>query len=64
MDTAIQNRKAINHIKNALSLGWITYDEAKEMAQPIIDDINKRAIEIAKKHKVKPGLVNFVSLMR
>lgn len=63
-DKALDNRAKINHIKNALDLGWITYDQAKEMAEPIIAEINEKAKEIAKKYGVKPGLVNFNSLMR
>lgn len=61
---AQNNRRVINHIKNALDLGWISYDEAKEMAQPVIDRINQRSEEIAKDYGVKPKYVNFTMLMR
>lgn len=63
-EQAKNNRIAINHIKNALDLGLMSYDEAKEMVQPIIDSINARAKEIAKDCGVKPKYVNFTMLMR
>lgn len=63
-DQALENRRIINHAKNALDLGWMTYDEAKEYAQPVIDRINEKAKELAKKHGRAPQFVNFNSLMR
>ena len=63
-EQAIENRKKINHIKNALDLGWITYGQAQEMAKPTIDSINEKSKEIAKKYGVKPQLVTFSMLMR
>lgn len=63
-EQAVENRKKINHIKNALDLGWITYAEAQEMAKPTIDSINAKAIELGKKYGVKPRLINFSMLMR
>lgn len=61
---SIENRRKINQIKNALDMGLITYEEAKEMAKPTVDSINEKAVEIAKKYGVKPQLVSFSMLMR
>lgn len=61
---ALENRRVINHAKNALALGWMTYDEAKEYTEPVIRRINEKAKEIAKKQGMKPRFVNFSSLMR
>lgn len=61
---ALENRRVINHAKNALALGWMTYDEAKEYTEPVIRRINEKAKEIAKKQGRKPQFVNFTSLMR
>lgn len=61
---ALENHRVINHAKNALALGWMTYDEAKEYTEPVICRINEKAKEIAKKQGRKPQFVNFNSLMR
>lgn len=43
----------------------ITYDEAKEQAKPLIDEMNERAKKIAKKHNrtFKP-VISFAGFMR
>lgn len=61
---AIENRIKINEIKNMLDLGCISYDNAKSLAKPIIDSINGKSKELAKKYGVKPRLVSFEGLMR
>lgn len=63
-EQAIENRIKIAHIKNALDMGWITYNEAKEMAKPVIKSINDKSKELAKKYNMKPQLVNFSSIIR
>lgn len=63
-EQALKNRKIINHARNALALGWMTYDEAREYTKPTIDLINEEAKKIAKKYGVRPQLVSFEGLMR
>jgi len=57
-------REQIEHIRFKLLKGVITYDEAKTEAQPIINEMNKRGREIAKKHKQKFKPFTFIGLMR
>lgn len=64
MEQAIRNRKEIEQIKLSLGAGVLSYDEAKEQAQPIIDRINKRGREIAKKYGKKHYPITFIELMR
>ena len=64
MEKAINNRAILFGIRDRLMLGQITYDEAKAEAEPIIADINKTAVELAKKYGMKPQLVSFQSIMR
>lgn len=64
LDQATKNRQAMAEIKRKYVTGEISQDEAKQLAQPIIDLVNKRCAEIAKKHGKKPCKLNFISLMR
>jgi hypothetical protein len=50
LDQAVKNRQAIADIKRKYLSGEISRDEAKQLAQPILDRINARAIQIAAKH--------------
>lgn len=61
---AKQNREKINALKTALALGRITYDEARQQAEPIIATINAKAREIAKKYNQRPRLVSFNEIFR
>jgi len=61
---AVSNREAIANIKRRYALGLITREQAKKEAKPIIQRINLRGQEIAKKHQVKYYPVDFVNLMR
>lgn len=61
---AKQNREQIEAIKGQLSRGFITYDEAKRQAEPIITKINDKAREIAKKYGMRAKLVSFNEIMR
>lgn len=54
----------IDVIKAMLMNKEITYDQAKKMAMPIIDMMNKKSEEVAKKHKMRPKYFNFSGLMR
>ncbi|MFY9228330.1 MAG: hypothetical protein WAO28_03315 [Candidatus Microsaccharimonas sp.] len=70
LEQAGKNREEIAEIKRRYAFGEITRDEAKELAQPIIDRINERTVSVTKKlnqkYKVyrKPALLDFISLMR
>ena len=64
MEKAMANREALYGIRDRLFYGEISYEQAKIEAEPIIYNINKKAIELAKKHGVKPQLVSFHAIMR
>lgn len=63
-EEARQNREKIDSIKLRLSLGQISYLEAKIEARPIIESINTKSKELAQKYKTRPKLVTFTELMR
>lgn len=54
----------LKNIKMWLCQGAITYDKAKEMAEPHLLTVNKIAIEKAKKYGIKPRKITFASFMR
>lgn len=62
--TAAENRDKLYGIRKQMLSGQITYDEAKEQAAPIIEAINTKAKEIAKRHGKRPQLVSFGAIMR
>lgn len=70
LDQASNNRQAIAIIKYCLDTGYLSYDEAKTLAQPTIDKINDLTViktkELNRKYGLnrKPALLNFTSLMR
>lgn len=61
---AKQNREDILEIKTALALGYISYDEAKREAGPILEKINLRGKNIAKKYGKKFYPITFMEIMR
>ena len=61
---AKQNREQIDAIKAGLAHGFITYEEARAQAEPIIATINAKAREIAKKYNQRPRLVTFNEILR
>lgn len=61
---ALRNRTEIADIKRRYTLGLISRERAKSEAEAVINRINKRGQEIAKKHKVKYYPVDFINLMR
>lgn len=63
-DEAMKNRERIEAIRGQLSHGFITYEQAKQQAEPIIAKINAKAKEIAKKYNQRPRLVSFNEVMR
>ena len=64
MELAKQNREDIETIKMALAYGYISYDEAKIEAKPILDRINKKGKEIAKKYNKNYYPITFTEIIR
>ena len=60
----MNNREMIFDIRGKLLTGLISYDEAKRLATPIIEAMNKEAKDIAKKHGRNFRGFSFSSLMR
>ena len=57
-------RNQIQEIKMNLALGLITYEQAKEQAKPIIDEMNEKGKAIANKYNQKFRPFTFTGLMR
>lgn len=57
-------KQKIEEIKYKMQLGLITYYEAKTEAEPIIEEMNQKGKEIAKKYNQKFKPFTFASLMR
>jgi hypothetical protein len=64
MEKALDNRTRLYGIRDRLFYGEISYEQAKAEAEPIIAEINKKAVELGKKYGMKPQLVSFQSIMR
>jgi len=64
MSNAVENQVKIQNIRQRMFNGEITYHQAKELAQPIIDDINTTATRLAKKYKLPARKIDVVSMMR
>lgn len=56
--------KLLNDIKIKLNLGIIDYYQAKQEAEPIIEAMNKKGKEIAKKFNQRFKPFSFAALMR
>lgn len=61
---ALENRKAIADVKMALAVGEISYDEAKKKISPILNSINVRGKEIAKKYGKNYRPITFTEVIR
>lgn len=61
---ATNNREAMAIIKRLYDAGKITRDEAKLLAEPVLDRINLRAVEIAKQHGKRPFRLDFINAIR
>jgi hypothetical protein len=70
LDQAAKNRADIADIQEKYFTGAITRDEAKVLAEPIIERINEQTVrkskELNKKYhlKRKPALLDFTNAMR
>lgn len=62
--TANANRDEIARIRRGMLLGEFTHDEARAMAKPIIEAMNKRAMELAKENGMRFRPLTFINLMR
>ena len=57
-------QNAICVIRDKFLNGYLTYDEAKKEAQPIIDEMNEKARAIAKKWGIRHTNFTFGALIR
>lgn len=70
LEQAAKNRADVAEIKRRYVSGEISREQAKELAQPVLDRINKATIaktkELNKKYSMnrKPALIDFVNAMR
>jgi len=65
LENAAANREAIDRIKSLYLRGKITREVAEALATPIIERINKRQQEIARKYgKRRYPKTTFIGLMR
>lgn len=64
MEKAIENQNKIKDIKNRMLSGEISYEQAKIEAKPIVDIINAKSIEIAKKYNTKAKKISFTEIIR
>lgn len=61
---AAQNREEIARIKNSMLAGEITYEEARIQAAPILERINEKSKELAKKYGRRHVAITFSEIMR
>jgi hypothetical protein len=65
LENAAANREAIDRIKSLYLRGKINREVAEALARPVIERINKRQQEIAKKYgKKRYPRTTFIGLMR
>ncbi len=64
MSSADENRIKIQDIRRRMLNGELTYEQAKEEAQPIIKQINFTAKQLARKYNLRPRNVGFSEMMR
>ena len=54
----------IHNIKHMLDVGYISFDEAKILALPLIREMEESAEKVAKKFGTKPPKFSFTNLIR
>jgi hypothetical protein len=64
LDNAVANREVIEHIKNLYLRGKISREVAEALATPVLERVNKRQSEIARKWGKKHCPTTFIGLMR
>jgi hypothetical protein len=65
LTTAAENRKTLANIKHRYDRGEISREQAKSLAKPVLDKINERSLEVARRYgkKYYPKL-DFINAMR
>jgi hypothetical protein len=51
-------------LKGRLLTGQVTYDQAIEIAQPILDEMNKKGEMIAKKYGKKYRKITYITVLK
>lgn len=64
MKTVYKDIEILEAIKKQLKGGFLSYDEAKDFAQPVIDRMNEKAKEICKKNQMPFKAITFIGFMR
>ena len=64
MTEAEKNLEVVADIKRRLGCGELTLDEAKAELKPIVDKINAKNREIARKYNARARLVSVSSILR
>lgn len=64
MDKAADNQEKVAQIKRKYAFNEITREEAIEQISPIVENINEKSREIAKKYSTRPRLITAISLLR
>lgn len=64
MTEAEKNLEAVAEIKRRLGRGELTLDEAKAELKPIVDRINAKNRELARKYNARARLVSVSSILR
>lgn len=64
MQTATDNRAAVDDIKRRLHDREIDYDAALIEIAPIVESINEKGREIAKRHNRRPKLLTAREILR
>lgn len=54
----------IKTVRVLLLQGSISYEKARELAKPLVEDFNRRSIKVAKKFKQKPKKITIEGILR
>lgn len=57
-------RQFFFNLKGKLLSGQVTYEQSIELAKPVLDKMNKKGMEIAKKHNRKYRKLTYISVLR
>lgn len=58
------NQDKMRSIRRRMQNGELTYEQAKDEAQPILEQINATAKQLALKYNLPPRKVSFAELIR
>jgi len=62
--TTMEATQELTHIVLRVNTGGLTYDEGKALASPLIQIINAKQAEIAKKFKKRPAPLSYNYALR